>query len=168
MQSCVAFACCNSIQNLLSSRLLYNNVRTKIHRTIILNLVLYGFETSHLILGEEHRLKVFENRVLRRIFGPKRDEVTGSWRKLQNEELHNLYKYKYNNQIKEDEMGRICSKDGEEECIEDFGGKARRKETSRRPRRRWEDNSKMNLREIEWGGMVWIHLVQDGDQCRGS
>jgi hypothetical protein len=50
-----------------------------------------GFETWTLILGKEHRLRVFENRVLRRIFGPKRDEVTGDWRKLHNEELHNLY-----------------------------------------------------------------------------
>jgi hypothetical protein len=54
-------------------------------------VVLYGLETWSLTLGEEHRLRVFENRVLRRIFGPKRDEVTGGWRKLHNEELHNLY-----------------------------------------------------------------------------
>jgi hypothetical protein len=52
---------------------------------------LYGYETWSLILREEHRLRVFENRVLRRIFGPRRDEVTGDWRKLHNEELHNLY-----------------------------------------------------------------------------
>jgi hypothetical protein len=54
-------------------------------------VVLYGCETSSLTLREEHRLRVFENRVLRRIFGPKRDEVTRDWRKLHNEELHNLY-----------------------------------------------------------------------------
>jgi hypothetical protein len=59
--------------------------------TIILPVVLYGRETWSLILREEHRLRVFENRVLKRIFGPKRDEVTGSWRKLHNEELHGLY-----------------------------------------------------------------------------
>jgi hypothetical protein len=52
---------------------------------------LYGCETLSLTLREEHRLRVFENRVLRRMFGPKRDEVTGSWRKLHNEELHGLY-----------------------------------------------------------------------------
>jgi hypothetical protein len=52
---------------------------------------MYGFETWSLTLREEHRLRVFENRVLRRIFGPKRDDVTGDWRKLHNEELHNLY-----------------------------------------------------------------------------
>jgi hypothetical protein len=54
-------------------------------------VVLYGCETWSLTLREEHRLRVFEDRVLRRIFGPKRDEVTGGWRKLHNEELHNLY-----------------------------------------------------------------------------
>jgi hypothetical protein len=59
--------------------------------TIILPVVLYGCETWSLTLREEHRLRVFENRVLRRIFGPKRDEETGGWRKLHNEELHNLY-----------------------------------------------------------------------------
>jgi hypothetical protein len=59
--------------------------------TIILPVVLYGYETRFLTLGEEHRLRVFENRVLRRIFGPKRDEVTGGWRKQHNEELHDLY-----------------------------------------------------------------------------
>jgi hypothetical protein len=60
-------------------------------QTIILPVILYGCETLSLTLREEHRLRVFENRVLRRIFGPKRDEVTGEWRKLHNEQLHNLY-----------------------------------------------------------------------------
>jgi hypothetical protein len=60
----------------------------KIYRTIILPVVLYGCETWSLTLGEKRRLRVFENRVLRRIFGPKRDEVTWEWRKLHNEELH--------------------------------------------------------------------------------
>ena len=59
--------------------------------TLILPIVLYGCETWSLILREERRLNVFENRVLRRVFGPKRDEVTGEWRKLHNEELSNLY-----------------------------------------------------------------------------
>jgi hypothetical protein len=63
-------------------------VKNKIHKTIILPVVLYGCETLSLTLREEHRLRVFENRVLRRIFGPKRDDVTGGWRKLHNEELH--------------------------------------------------------------------------------
>jgi hypothetical protein len=67
------------------------NVKVKLYKTIILSVVLFGCETWSLTLKEEHRLRVFENRVLRRIFGPKRDEVMGEWRKLHNEELHNLY-----------------------------------------------------------------------------
>jgi hypothetical protein len=70
---------------------LSGNVKLKIYRTIILPVVLYGYETWSPTLREEHRLRVFENRVLRGIFGPKRDEVTGEWRKLHSGELHNLY-----------------------------------------------------------------------------
>jgi hypothetical protein len=84
-------ACCHSVQSLLSSCLLSRNVKVKIYKTIILPDVLYGCETWSLTLREEHSLRVFENRVLRRIFGPKRDEVTNEWRKLHNQELHNLY-----------------------------------------------------------------------------
>jgi hypothetical protein len=81
----------HSVQNLLSSQLLSKNLKTRIYTTIILPVVLYGCETWSLTLREAHRLGVFENRVLRTIFGPKRDEVTGDWRKLHNEELHDLY-----------------------------------------------------------------------------
>jgi hypothetical protein len=66
-------------------------VKVRIYKTIILSVVLYGCETCYLTVREEHKLRVFENRVLRRIFRPKRDGVTGGWRKLHNEELHNLY-----------------------------------------------------------------------------
>ena len=79
------------MQNLLSSSLLSKNLKIKIYRTIILPAVLYGCETWSLTLREEHRLRVFENRVLGRIFGPKRDGVTGEWSKLHNEELNDLY-----------------------------------------------------------------------------
>jgi hypothetical protein len=71
--------------------LLSKNLKIKIYRNIILPVVLYGCETWSLILREERRLRVFENRVLRGIFGPKRDEVTGEWRKIYNEELNDLY-----------------------------------------------------------------------------
>jgi hypothetical protein len=71
--------------------MLSRNVKVKIYKTIILAVLLYGRETWSLTLRDEHRLRVFETRVLRRIFGPKRDYVTGEWRKLHNEELHNLY-----------------------------------------------------------------------------
>jgi hypothetical protein len=73
------------------SRLLSRNVKVKLYRTITLPVVLYGCETWYLTLREDHRLRVFENRVLRRIFGQKMDDVTGEWRKLYNEELHILY-----------------------------------------------------------------------------
>jgi len=69
------------VQNLLSSSLVSKNLKFKIHRTIILHVVLYGCETWSLTLREKCRLRVFENRVLRRIFGLMRDEVTGEWRK---------------------------------------------------------------------------------------
>jgi hypothetical protein len=74
-----------------SARLLSKNLKIRIYKTIILPVVLYGCETWSLTLREEHILRVFENRVLRRIFGPKRDEVTGERRKLHNEELRDLY-----------------------------------------------------------------------------
>jgi hypothetical protein len=80
-----------SVQSLLSSRLLSRNLKIKIYETIILPVVLYGCETSSLTSREEHRLRVFENRVLRRIFGTKRDEVTREWRRLHSGELRNLY-----------------------------------------------------------------------------
>jgi hypothetical protein len=83
--------CYHSVQSLLSSRLLSKNLKMRIYKAIILPVILYGCETWSLTLWEEHRLRVFENKVLKRIFGPKRDEVTGGWRKLHNEELRDLY-----------------------------------------------------------------------------
>ena len=79
------------MQNLLSFSLLTKNLKIKIYRTIILPFVLYGCEIWSLTLREERRLRVFENRALRKIFGPKRDEVTRKWRKLHSEELNDLY-----------------------------------------------------------------------------
>jgi hypothetical protein len=79
----------------LSSALLYTNINVKIYKTIILPVFMYGCETWSLALKEEYRVRVFENRVLRRIFGPKRDEVSGEWSDLHSEELHNLYSSPY-------------------------------------------------------------------------
>jgi len=84
-------ACYHSVQNLSSSRLLSKNLKIKIYRTLILPVVLLGCETWSLTLREERKLGVFENMVLRRTFGPGRDEVTGKWRRLYNEELNDLY-----------------------------------------------------------------------------
>jgi hypothetical protein len=83
-------ACYHSVQSLLSSRLLSKNLKMRIYKTIILPVVLYGCETWSLTLREEHRLRMFENKVLRRIFGPKRDEVTGGRKNLHNK-LRDLY-----------------------------------------------------------------------------
>jgi hypothetical protein len=116
----------------LSSRLLSRNVKVKIYNTIILPVVLYGCETWFLTLKEEHRLRVFENRVLRRIIRPKRDEVTGEWWKLYNEELHILYSSpNIIMQIKSRRMrwaGHVAHMG--EECVHGFDGKTRRKETT--------------------------------------
>ena len=79
------------MQNLLSSSLISKNLKIKIYRTIILPVVLYGCETWSLILRVDHKVRVSESRVLSRIFGPKRDGVTGEWRKLHNEKINDLY-----------------------------------------------------------------------------
>jgi len=79
------------VQHVLCSRLLSKNIKIKIHRTIILPFVLYGCETWSVTLREERKLRVFEDKMLRRIFWPKREEVTGECRKLHNEELNDLY-----------------------------------------------------------------------------
>ena len=79
------------MQNILSSSLLYKNLNFKIHRTLILPVVLYGCETWSFTLREERKLKLYENMVLRRIFGPRRDEETEKWLRLHNEELNDLY-----------------------------------------------------------------------------
>jgi len=84
-------ACYHSVQNVLSSRLLSKNLKIKIYRTKILPVVLYGCETWSLTLREERKLRVFENIVWRRIFGARRDEVTGEWRRLHNKDLNELY-----------------------------------------------------------------------------
>jgi len=86
-------ACCHSVQNILSASLLPKYIKFKIYRTKILPVFVYGCETWSLTLREDSRLRVFENRLLRRIFGLKTDEVTGEWRKLHNEELNDLTPY---------------------------------------------------------------------------
>jgi hypothetical protein len=120
-------SCYHLVQSLRSSRLLSKNVKVKIHRTIILPVVLCGCEAWYLTLREEHRLTVFENRVLRRIFGPKRDEIIGE--KVAQWELHNLYSSP--DQIKENEVDRACATHGRgEKRVQGFGGESRRKKTT--------------------------------------
>jgi hypothetical protein len=128
---------------MLSSRLLSRNVKVKIHKTTILPVILYVCETWSLTLREEHRLRVFENRVLRRIFGPKRDEVTGEWSKLHNKELHNLYSspdiIRQVNSRRMRLAGHVACM-GEERKV--YNVVVRKPEGRRplgRPRRRWDD-----------------------------
>jgi hypothetical protein len=116
----------------LSSRLLSRNVEVRIYKTIILPVVLYGCGTWSLTLRKENRLRVFENRVLRRIFGPKMDEVTGEWRKLHSEELHILYSSPDIRQIKSRRMrwaGHVTRMEEEKNVYQGFDGKTKRKET---------------------------------------
>ena len=84
-------ACYYSLEKILSSYLLSKKLKVKTYKTIIPSVELYGCETWSLTLIEEHRLRVFENKVLRKIFGAKKDEITGECRKLHNAELHTLY-----------------------------------------------------------------------------
>ena len=109
-------ACYYSLEKILSSRLLSKKLKVKTYKTIILPVVMYRCETWSLTLREEHRLRVFENKVLRKIFGAKKDEITGEWRKLDNAELHALYSSP--NIIRTTEMGRTRSTYGTvQKCI---------------------------------------------------
>jgi hypothetical protein len=133
-------------------------------------VVLYGCETLSLTLREEHRLRVFENGMLRIIFGPKRDEVTGGWRKLHNEELHGLYSSP--SIVRVIKARRIrwaghVSRTGEVRgAYSIFAGRPEGRKPLGRPRSRWEDNIKMDLREIGFGDVDWIHWAQDRDRWR--
>jgi hypothetical protein len=154
----------------LSSRLLSRNVKVKIYKTKILPVVLYGCETWYLMLREEHRLRVFENRVLRRIFGSKRDEVTGEWRKLHNEELHNMYSSPdIIRQFKSRRMrwaGNVARMGEERKVYKVLVGKPEGERALGRPRRRWDDGIRMDLREIGLRCVDWIRVAQDRDQWR--
>nr|KAJ4444099.1 hypothetical protein ANN_05888 [Periplaneta americana] len=150
-----------TLEKLLPSTLLSKNLKVRIYKTVILPVVLYGCETWTLTLREEQRLRVFENKVLRKTFGAKRDEVTGEWRKLHNSELHALYSSP--DIIRNIKFRRLR-----------WAGHVARMGESRnayrvlvgRPRRRWEDNIKMDLREVEYDGRDWINLAQDRDRWR--
>jgi hypothetical protein len=129
---------------------------------------LYGCETWS--LKEEHRLRVYENRVLKRILGPKRDEVSGKWRKLHNEELHILYSSpNIIRQIKSRRMrwaGHVACMGGEGNVYMVLMGKSEGKRPLGRPRCRLEDGIRMDLRDIGWGSVEWIQLAQDMDWWR--
>jgi hypothetical protein len=111
---------------------------------------------------------VFENRVLRRIFGPKKDEVTGGWRKLRNEELHGLYSLpSIVRVIKARRMrwaGHVARMGEVRDAYNILVGRPERRRPLGRPRHRWVDNIKLDLREIGFGDVDWINLAQDRDR----
>ncbi|KAJ4439183.1 hypothetical protein ANN_15142 [Periplaneta americana] len=158
------------VEKLLSSSLLSKNLKVRIYKTVILPVVLYGCETWTLTLREEHRLKVFENKVLRKIFGAKRDEITGEWRKLHNTELHALYSSPdIIRNIKSRRLrwaGHVARMGESRNAYRVLVGKPEGKRPLGRPRRRWEGNIKMDLREVGYDDRDWINLAEDRDQWR--
>jgi hypothetical protein len=158
-------ACYHADQNHLSSRLLSRNVKIRMYKTIILPVVLYGCERWSFMLREEQRL-----RVLRRIFGPNRDDLTGGWRKLHNEELRGLYSSpSIIRVIKARRMrwsGHVARMGEVRGAYKILVGRPEGRRPLGRPRRRWEDNIKMDLREVGFGDVDWIHLAQDSDRRR--
>jgi len=135
-----------------------------------LPVVLYGCETWFLTLREERRLRVFENRVLRKVFGPKRDEVTWEWRKLHNEELSDLHSLLNIMRVVKSRRMRWAghvARMGKGRGVHRFlVGKPEGKRPLGRPRRRWEDNIKMDLQKVGGSCGDWMELGQDRDRWR--
>jgi len=133
-----------------------------------LPVVLYGCETWSLTLREERKLRVLENMVLRRISGPRRDEVTGEWRRPHNEELNDLYPSpNFVRVIKSTRMrwaGHVARMGEERGVYRVLVGKPEGKRPLGRPRRRSVDNIRMDLQEVGCGYMDWIGLAQDRDR----
>ena len=153
-------ACYYSLQKILSSHLLSKKLKVNTYKTIILPVVLYVCETWSLTLKEEHRLGVFENKVLRKIFGAKREEITGEWRKLHNAELHVLYSSpNIIRNLKSRRLrwaGHLARMEQSRNAYRVLVGKFESKRPLGRPRRRWEDNIKMDLREVGCDPRDWI------------
>jgi len=163
-------ACYHSVQNLLSSRLLSKNLKIKIYKIIILPIVLYGCETWSLTLREERKLRVFEDMVLTRIFGPRTEEVTGELRRLHNEELNDLYSSpNIVRVIKWRRMswaGHVARMGEEMEVYRVLVGKPEGRRPLGRSRRKWVYNIRMDFQDVGCGYMDWIGLAQDRDRWR--
>ena len=128
-------------------------------------------ETWSLTLREEHRLRVFKNKVLRKIFGAKRDEITQEWRKLHNAELHALYSSRnIIRSLKSRRLrraGQVARMEQSRNAYRVLVGKPEGKRPLGRPRRsRWEDNIKIDLREVGCDPGEWVSIAEDRDQWR--
>jgi hypothetical protein len=138
---------------------------------IVVIVVLYECETWSLTLREERRLRVFENSVLRRVFGPKRDEVTEEWRKLHDEELNNLYCSPNIVRVIESRImkwvGHVARMREGRGVYKVLVEKAEGNRPLGRTRRRWDDNIKMDFQEVKCGGKDWIEVDQNRDRWRG-
>jgi hypothetical protein len=119
-------------------------------------------------MRKKGRLRVFENRVLRTIFGPKRDEVTGEWRRLHNKELCALYASPNIIRVIKSRWAGHVARIGERgDAYRVLVGKPEGRRPLGKPRHRWEDNIKMDFREMGCGGTGWMYLAQDRDRWRG-
>ena len=128
-------------------------------------VILYGYESWNTTLADEHKLRVFENKGLRKIYGPKRDEMTGEWRRLHNEELHGLYDSPDVVRIMKSRRLRwagYVARMGEKRRLYSIVvGKPEGKRPLGRPRRRWEDNIRRDLREVGIRDENWLDVAQE-------
>jgi hypothetical protein len=163
-------ACHHSVQNLQSSHLLSKNIETRMYKTVVLPLVLYGCETWSLTSREEHRLGMFENRVLKRIFGQRMNEGIGGRRRLHEEEPHYLYSsssivriIKLRRMRWAELVARMVEKRNTYRLLV---GKPEGRRHLRRPRHRWVDNVRMIFEMwdgVMWTGLVWLRIGTGGE-----
>jgi hypothetical protein len=163
-------ACFYALNKLLKSRDLSRNTKLRIYKTIILPVVLYGCETWALTRQQENRFRVFENKILRKIFGAKRDEETGEYRRLHNQELEELFDSPSIIRVMKARRTRWAghvARMGEERVARKIlEGKPEGKRPLGRPRQRWEDNVKRDIFEVESDQVSWRELAQNREDWR--